>query len=71
MAMVFGVTSAKMTISAVMIAVAYTAPWSPATARSTLVAKDDAAMLTTWPPSSIALIKRPRSAISRLTSLAA
>src|ERR1700685_1595353 len=37
---------------------------------STLVAKDEAAILTTWPPSSIAPIRRPRARIRRLTRLA-
>jgi hypothetical protein len=70
MAMVFGITSPKTTISAVMIAVAAHTPRSPKASRRTLVAIADEPMVTSCPPRSIALMRRPRAPMRRVTNFA-
>ena len=70
MAIVFGITSPKTTISAVMMAVAAHTPRSPKTSSRTLVAIADEPMVTSCPPSSIELMRRPRAPIRRVTNFA-
>ena len=70
MAIVFGITSPKTTISAVMIAVAAHTPRSPKTPSRTLVAIADEPMVTSCPPSSMALMSRPRAPMRRVTNFA-
>src|SRR5579871_1948237 len=68
--MVLGVTSPKITINAVMTRVAAQTPRSPYASTRRLVAIAEEPIVTSWPPSSIALMSRARIPMRRVTSFA-